>query len=73
MPVIDVHSETNGKPEYFVDGVHPGDAGYAALASLIQQGLEREPAVQLSARGASLEEGDTVRLIAEPAADATVD
>jgi acyl-CoA thioesterase-1 len=39
MPTIDLNTPTMGHPEYFSDGVHPTDAGYALIARLIHDGL----------------------------------
>ncbi len=39
MPVIDIHARSAGHPEYFSDGVHPTDAGYALLAQWMHDGL----------------------------------
>lgn len=52
LPIIDLNTPTTGHPEYFDDGVHPNDAGYAVMAGLVKKGLEREPSVS-STSGAS--------------------
>jgi acyl-CoA thioesterase-1 len=56
LPLIDLNTPTLGHPEYFSDGVHPTDAGYAVLAELVRSGLNREPSVSLTspADGATL-------------------
>ena len=48
LPVIDLNTPTTGHPEYFGDGVHPNDAGYAVMANLVKQGLAREPLVSVT-------------------------
>jgi acyl-CoA thioesterase-1 len=48
LPVIDLNTPTSNHPEYFSDGVHPTDAGYAVLAELVRAGLNREPTVSLT-------------------------
>ena len=39
LPTIDLNTPTTGHPEYFGDGVHPTDAGYAIVAGLVHDGL----------------------------------
>ena len=39
LPIIDLNTPTSGHPEYFNDGVHPTDAGYALVAGLVHDGL----------------------------------
>ena len=39
LPTIDLNTPTTGHPEYFGDGVHPTDAGYAVVAELMHDGL----------------------------------
>jgi len=39
LPTIDLNTPTTGHPEYFGDGVHPTDAGYALVAGLMHDGL----------------------------------
>jgi acyl-CoA thioesterase I len=43
LPIIDLHTPTVGHPEYFLDGVHPNDAGHTFIATLVKGGLEQEP------------------------------
>jgi lysophospholipase L1-like esterase len=38
-PIIDIHAKSVNHPEYFSDGVHPTDAGYALLAGWMHDGL----------------------------------
>jgi lysophospholipase L1-like esterase len=49
LPTIDLNTPTTNHPEYFSDGVHPTDAGYALVATLMHDGL----LVDLGAGGAS--------------------
>lgn len=35
LPLIDLYSPTEGRPELFVDGVHPNDAGYRTMAHAV--------------------------------------
>jgi lysophospholipase L1-like esterase len=74
LPIIDLNTPTTGHPEYFGDGVHPTDAGYAVLAGLVKAGLAREPKVTITSpmSGATLEGGSQVALSAD-AGDSTVD
>ena len=69
LPVIDLNTPTLSHPEYFSDGVHPTDAGYAVLAELVRAGLNREPSVSLTspADGATL--SAPLELIAMASAD----
>jgi lysophospholipase L1-like esterase len=39
LPIIDLNTPTANHPEYFVDGVHPTDAGYLIVAKLVHAGL----------------------------------
>jgi len=39
LPTIDLNTPTTGHPEYFGDGVHPTDAGYQVVASLVHDAL----------------------------------
>jgi acyl-CoA thioesterase I len=39
LPIIDFNTPTATHPEYFTDGVHPTDAGYAVVAKLAHDGL----------------------------------
>ncbi len=39
-PVIDINSLTKNMPEKYADGIHPNDAGYAALAQMMADGLD---------------------------------
>ncbi|HYQ29874.1 MAG TPA: GDSL-type esterase/lipase family protein [Polyangiaceae bacterium] len=39
LPTIDLNTPTTGHPEYFGDGVHPTDAGYALIAGLMRDAL----------------------------------
>lgn len=48
LPIIDLNTPTTAHPEYFGDGVHPNDAGYAVMANLVQLGLAREPLVSVT-------------------------
>lgn len=48
LPLIDLYTPTAGHPEYFSDGVHPTDEGYALLAELVLAGLNREPSVSIT-------------------------
>jgi lysophospholipase L1-like esterase len=48
-PLIDLHTPTVGHPEYFQDGVHPTDAGYALVAQWMHDGLMRVPTVSITA------------------------
>ncbi len=59
LPIIDLNSPTLDHPEYFGDGVHPNDGGYAVLAELVKTGLEREPSasIEMPAANASLPAG----------------
>mgnify|MGYP001544532645 CR=1 FL=1 len=72
LPIIDLNTPTTGHPEYFGDGVHPNDAGYAVMAGLVKKGLEREPSVSITSptAGASLPGGAAIPLVAEVMADA---
>jgi lysophospholipase L1-like esterase len=74
LPIIDLNTPTQGHPEYFGDGVHPNDAGYAVMAKLVQAGLSREPKVTLTSPmpDASFGLGTMVPLTAD-AGDSTVD
>jgi hypothetical protein len=59
LPIIDLNAPTLDHPEYFGDGVHPNDGGYAVLAELVKTGLEREPSasIEMPAENASLPAG----------------
>ncbi len=72
LPIIDLNTPTTGHPEYFGDGVHPNDSGYAVMAGLVKKGLEREPSVSITSptAGATLPIGANIPLIAEVMADA---
>lgn len=72
LPIIDLNTPTTGHPEYFGDGVHPNDAGYAVMAGLVKKGLEREPGVSIASptAGALLPFGAAIPLVAEVMADA---
>jgi len=72
LPIIDLNTPTTGHPEYFGDGVHPNDAGYAVMANLVKMGLEREPKVSITSptAGATLPGGAAIPLVAEVMADA---
>jgi len=48
LPTIDLNTPTLAHPEYFGDGVHPTDAGYAVMETLVKKGLEREPSVSIT-------------------------
>lgn len=39
LPTIDINTPTTGHPDYFIDGVHPTDAGYALIAQWMHDGL----------------------------------
>jgi acyl-CoA thioesterase-1 len=39
LPVIDVYSPMVGHPEYFIDGVHPNDAGASVIANTIARAI----------------------------------
>jgi acyl-CoA thioesterase-1 len=39
LPTIDLNTPTSNHDEYFVDGVHPNDAGYAIVAQIFHDGL----------------------------------
>jgi len=43
LPTIDLNTPTTGHPEYFGDGVHPTDAAYALVATLMHDGLLVDP------------------------------
>jgi MYXO-CTERM domain-containing protein len=66
LPIIDLNTPTLTHPEYFSDGVHPTDAGYAILADLVLAGLNREPSVSFTspADGASLGSPITLEALA---------
>jgi len=68
-PIIDVHAATAGHADYFSDGVHPTDAGYAFLAGVMHDGLLRVPTVSITApaAGASIA-GTTVSITATASA-----
>jgi lysophospholipase L1-like esterase len=42
IPLIDVYSAFKGKPELFVDGVHPNEAGAVVLAKTVAKAIESE-------------------------------
>jgi lysophospholipase L1-like esterase len=42
-PLIDVHAATLNHPEWFGDGVHPNDAGMAAIAKAIAAAIRSAP------------------------------
>ncbi|RYE94176.1 MAG: hypothetical protein EOO75_02640, partial [Myxococcales bacterium] len=48
LPIIDLNTPTTGHPEYFIDGVHPNDAGYEVVAQQMLAGLLRVPTVSLT-------------------------
>jgi acyl-CoA thioesterase I len=48
LPIIDLYTPTTDHDEYFGDGVHPNDAGYAVMAQAVYDGLQREPSVTLT-------------------------
>jgi len=48
VPIIDVHTPTTGHADYFSDGVHPTDAGYAFVAQVMHDGLLRVPTVAIT-------------------------
>jgi acyl-CoA thioesterase-1 len=52
LPIIDFNTGTTGHLDYFGDGVHPTDGGYAVMAMLAQQGLARVPTVSISSPSA---------------------
>jgi len=52
MPIIEVHAATVMHADYFSDGVHPTDAGYAYLAQVMHDGLLRVPTVSITAPAA---------------------
>ena len=39
--VIDIHTATAARPEFFPDGVHPDEAGYGVIAQTIYEALVR--------------------------------
>lgn len=43
LPTIDLNTPSTGHPEYFSDGVHPTDDGYALVAKWVHQGLLVDP------------------------------
>ena len=45
---IDVFSAMKGHKEWFADGVHPNDQGYAALADVVAMALKRIPAAVMT-------------------------
>jgi lysophospholipase L1-like esterase len=53
QPIIDLNTPTANHPEYFTDGVHPNDAGYAVVAQIMHDGLLRVPTVTVTAPLAS--------------------
>ncbi len=67
LPIIDLNTPTTGHPEYFIDDVHPNDAGYEVLAEAVHEGLLRVPTVSLTSPlpTALLETGVAVSLIAQ--------
>jgi lysophospholipase L1-like esterase len=67
LPVIDVNTPTSGHPEYFTDGVHPNDAGYALTAQIMRDGLLRVPTIVLTAPnpGALLDAAQPIVLSAD--------
>ena len=69
VPIIDLNTPTAGHPEYFADGVHPNDNGYAIMAGLVLVGLQREPTVKITSpvAGASVSAGG-LSLVADAAA-----
>ncbi|HEX2874788.1 MAG TPA: Ig-like domain-containing protein, partial [Polyangiaceae bacterium] len=72
LPIIDLNTPTTGHPEYFGDGVHPNDSGYAVMAGLVKKGLEREPSVSITSplSGAIFSGGAGISVTAEVMADA---
>jgi hypothetical protein len=52
LPIIDLYTPTAAHAEYFSDGVHPTDAGYAIVAQIMHDGLLRVPQVTLTAPAA---------------------
>lgn len=69
LPVIDLNTPTLSHPEYFSDGVHPTDAGYAILADLVRAGLNREPSVSFSSPGDGANLGSPLSLEALASGD----
>jgi lysophospholipase L1-like esterase len=45
LPTIDLTQLTKGHPELLVDGVHPNDKGYEALAAIVRDELVSHPPV----------------------------
>lgn len=71
LPIIDLNTGTTGHPEYFDDGVHPNDGGYAVMAGLVKAGLGREPKVSVTGpkMGDVLAGGGMIPLVADASAD----
>lgn len=71
LPIIDLNTGTTGHPEYFDDGVHPNDAGYAVMAGLVKAGLGREPKISVTGpkMGDVLAGGGMIPLVADASAD----
>ena len=42
LPLIDIHAVFEGKPEMFVDGIHPNAAGCAMLAQAVHKALSAQ-------------------------------
>jgi lysophospholipase L1-like esterase len=73
VPIIDLNTPTSGHPEYFGDGVHPNDAGYLVMATLVKAGLEREPTVSIVSPAASAMPGAGMLALVATASGDTVD
>lgn len=73
VPMVDLNTPTAGHPEYFDDGVHPNDGGYAIMAGLVLKGLQREPTVKITSplTGATLSQSNLI--LTADAAGGTVD
>jgi lysophospholipase L1-like esterase len=71
-PLIDLHTPTVGHPEYFQDGVHPTDAGYALVAQWMHDGLMRVPTVSITTPAANASIAGTSVGISADASGGTV-
>ena len=67
QPTIDLNTPTANHPEYFTDGVHPNDAGYAVVAQIMHDGLLRVPTVSVTTpvAGAALDAANPIQLTAD--------
>ena len=73
VPTIDLNTPTLAHPEYFGDGVHPTDAGYAVMEPLVKKGLEREPSVSITSPSVGAMPGQGMLPLTADAGADTVD